>query len=82
MQADRAEKLVAAQKAYTDGLLYLAFDLYRLLADDGHVESQVLVAWTLSQGIGCQKDESQAAVYYERPPLMGIRWAASILVAG
>ncbi|MCR8960562.1 sel1 repeat family protein [Variovorax sp. S2] len=71
MQADRAEKLVAAQKAYTDGLLYLAFDLYRLLADDGHVESQVFVAWTLSQGIGCQKDESQAAVYYERAATHG-----------
>lgn len=44
MHADRAEKLVAAEKAYTDGLLYLVFDLYRRLADDGHVESQVFVA--------------------------------------
>lgn len=71
MHADRTEKLVAAQKAYKDGLLYLAFDLYRLLADDGHVESQVFVAWMLSQGIGCQKDGSQAAAYYERAAAHG-----------
>ncbi|MGJ7583096.1 tetratricopeptide repeat protein, partial [Variovorax sp. RHLX14] len=52
--------------AYKDGLIYLAFDLYQVQADEGHVESQVFVAWMLSQGIGCEKDESQAAVYYER----------------
>lgn len=71
MHADRAEKLVLARKAYTDGLLYLAFDLYQTLADEGHVESQVHVAWMLTQGIGCQKDESRATVYYERAAANG-----------
>jgi TPR repeat protein len=71
MHADRSEKLVAARKAYTDGLLYLAFDLYQVLADEGHVESQVFVAWMLSQGIGCEKNEGQAAAYYERAAVHG-----------
>ncbi|MDH6164878.1 hypothetical protein M2282_000006 [Variovorax boronicumulans] len=57
MHADREEKLVAARKAYTDGLLYLAFDRYQVQANDGHVESEVFVAWMLSQGVGCEKDE-------------------------
>lgn len=71
MHADRTEKLVAAQKAYKGGLLYLAFDLYKVLADEGHVESQVFVAWMLTQGIGCPKDESNAADYYERAAVHG-----------
>jgi TPR repeat protein len=71
MHADREEKLVAARKAYADGLLYLAFDLYQVQADEGHVESQVFVAWMLSQGVGCEKDESQAAAYYERAAVHG-----------
>lgn len=65
MHVDRDEKLIAARKAYKDGLLYLAFDLYQVLADDGHVESQVFVAWMLSQGVGCERDESRATAYCE-----------------
>jgi TPR repeat protein len=71
MHADRTEKLVAASNAYKGGLQYLAFDLYKVLADDGHVESQVFVAWMLTLGIGCQKDEGQAASYYERAATHG-----------
>jgi TPR repeat protein len=52
-------------------LLYLAFDLYQVLADNGHVESQVFVAWMLSQGVGCEKDESRAVAYYERAAAHG-----------
>lgn len=71
MHADRTEKLLNARKAYTDGLLYLAFDLYEVLADEGHVESQFFIAWMLTRGIGCQKDESRAAIYYERAAAHG-----------
>lgn len=51
--------LRAALAAYREGRLGLAFTLYEQLAQDGHVESQVFVAWMLSEGIGCSKDEAR-----------------------
>ena len=65
------ERLLAAYKAYKDGLFHLAFDLYQGLADDGHVESQVFVAWMLTMGVGCRKEESRAAAFYERAAAHG-----------
>lgn len=71
MQADQAEKVAAAFAAYKRGQLYLAFDLYKQLADSGHAESQVFIAWMLSQGIGCSTSEAQAAAYYELAAALG-----------
>jgi TPR repeat protein len=67
----QSEKVRAAFTAYKDGQVNLAFDLYKELADNGHAESQVFIAWMLSQGIGCNKDESKAATYYERAASLG-----------
>lgn len=66
MKARTARKLRAALEAYRKGRLGLAFTLYQQLAHDGHSESQVFVAWMLSEGIGCPKDESTAAMFFEQ----------------
>jgi len=71
MHAEQANKVRDASAAYSENKLYLAFDLYSQLADAGHVESQIFLAWMLSQGIGCTKSEAQAAVYYERAAALG-----------
>ncbi|MEO8024658.1 tetratricopeptide repeat protein [Polaromonas sp.] len=71
MHTEQAEKLSAAFAAYKEGQINLAFDLYKRLADEGHAEGQVFVAWMLSQGIGCTKDEAKAATYYERAAALG-----------
>jgi hypothetical protein len=71
MHTEQANKVHAALAAYRDGRINLAFDLYGQLADEGHVESQIFVAWMLSQGIGCTKDEAKAATYYERAAALG-----------
>ena len=49
----------------------MAYELYKQLADAGQTESQVFVAWMLSLGVGCTKNEAQAAIYYERAAALG-----------
>lgn len=71
MNTEQSEKVRAAFAAYKKGQIYLSFDLYKCLADEGHVESQVFVAWMLTQGVGCTKDEAKAANYYERAAALG-----------
>lgn len=71
MHVEQAEKVAAAFAAYKGGQLHLAFDLYKQLADSGHSESQVFIAWMLSQGIGCTTNETQAATYYEQAATLG-----------
>ena len=71
MHRDQAARVRAAFAAYRTGLANLAFDLYKTLADEGHVESQVFVAWMLSQGIGCTRNDAKAAVYFERAAALG-----------
>jgi TPR repeat protein len=71
MRTEQTEKVRAAFAAYKEGQINLAFDLYKRLADEGHAESQVFIAWMLSQGIGCTKDETKAASYYERAAALG-----------
>ena len=71
MPVEQAEGIRAALAAYEDGQINLAFDLYKRLADEGHAESQVFVAWMLSAGIGCTRDEAKAATYYERAAALG-----------
>ena len=63
--------ICAASIAYKKGLVNLAFDLYKSLADEGHVESQIFVAWMLNQGIGCVKSEEEAKNYFERAASLG-----------
>ena len=71
MDAKQAERLRAALAAYESGHINLAFDLYKSLADEGQADSQIFIAWMLTQGIGCAKDEAKAADYYERAALLG-----------
>lgn len=71
MESRRAERVGAAFEAFKDGRVNLAFDLYKQLADDGHVESQIFTAWMLSQGVGCKKNDVDAAHYYERAAALG-----------
>lgn len=71
MHTEQAEGLRAAFAAYKEGHFNLAFDLYKELADEGHAESQVFIAWMLSQGVGCAKSEAKAATYYERAAELG-----------
>lgn len=71
MDTEQVERLRAAFAAYKSGQINLAFDSYKQLADEGQVDSQIFIAWMLSQGIGCAKDEEKAAHYYERAALLG-----------
>ncbi|MDR6536028.1 tetratricopeptide repeat protein [Variovorax soli] len=71
MHTDQAERVQAAFAAYKGGRVNLAYDLYRQLADEGNAESQIFTAWMLSQGVGCTRDEAQAAIYYERAAALG-----------
>jgi uncharacterized protein len=71
MKSDQADDLNCAFAAHKAGQHNLAFDLYRRLADQGHLESQVFVAWMLSRGVGCDKNEALAATYYERAAALG-----------
>ena len=71
MYATHADELRRASAAYKEGRLYQAFDLYKQLADAGHAESQVFVAWMLSLGVGCTRNEAEAATYYERAAALG-----------
>ena len=71
MLSSQAEKVTAALAAYHAGQLRLAFDLYKQLADAGHIESQVFLAWMMSAGVGCSRNEEQAASYYEKAAALG-----------
>lgn len=71
MKPSQADDLRLALAAHKAGNSNLAFDLYKRLADGGHTDSQVFVAWMLTQGVGCQKDEKLAASYYERAATFG-----------
>ena len=71
MPAPPADLLRRAHAAYKEGDHFLAFELYKQLADAGHTDSQVFVAWMLSLGVGCEKNEAQAAIYYERAAALG-----------
>ena len=67
----QVEKIRAASIAYKKGLVNLAFDLYKSLADEGHVESQIFVAWMFYRGIGCVKNDVEAEKYYQRAASLG-----------
>ena len=71
MLARTPEKLRAALSAHRTGQLGLAFQLYEQLANEGHAESQVFIAWMLSEGIGCSKDEAKAAMFFEKAAALG-----------
>jgi len=71
MYLTHADDLRRANAAYKEGRLRQAFDLYKQLADAGHAESQVFVAWMLSLGVGCTRSEAEAATYYERAAALG-----------
>ncbi len=51
--------------------MHQAFELYEQLANGGHAESQVFVAWMLGLGLGCARSEERAATYYERAAALG-----------
>lgn len=71
MSSYQSERLRSAYEAYRDGEVHRAFALYEELAAEGHAESQVFVAWMLTEGVGCSKDERRAATYYERAASLG-----------
>lgn len=71
MSRSQNELLRMAAVAYRDGQFYLAFDLYKEAADNGSSQGQVFVAWMLSRGIGCVRNEAEAARYYERAAALG-----------
>ena len=66
MDKFQIEKLAAAVHAYKNGLLHLAFDLYKQVADSDHVDSQVFVAWMLENGVGCAENRALSWIYLER----------------
>ena len=77
-QATRAVKtqllsddLAAAKSAYRRHDYVLAFDLYSRLGEEGHVESQLMVAWFLLKGLGVAQDEAGAARWFERAAALG-----------
>ncbi len=62
------EKGIAAYEAND---LPLAYKEFRAAADEGHADSQFNVALMFEQGIGVEKDEAQAVVWYEKSALQG-----------
>lgn len=71
MDSTHANELRRANSAYKAGRLREAFSLYEQLANAGHAESQVFVAWMLSNGLGCAKNDAAAAIFYERAAALG-----------
>ncbi len=62
------EKGIAAYQANN---LSLAYKEFRASADEGHADSQFNVALMFEKGIGVEKDEKQAVVWYEKSALKG-----------
>ncbi len=57
--------------AYQANDLPLAYKEFRASADEGHADSQFNVALMFEKGIGVEKDEKQAVVWYEKSALKG-----------
>lgn len=62
------EKGIAAYQADN---LPLAYKEFRASADEGHADSQFNVALMLEKGMGVEKDEKQAVVWYEKSAVKG-----------
>src|SRR5438552_18709105 len=65
------EDVATAREAFRTKDFERAFSAYRRLAEDGRPECQVFLAWMLTEGIGCARDEVEAAKYYERAASLG-----------
>lgn len=65
------EEMDAARAAFRDKQFELALGRYRILAERSQPECQVFLAWMLTEGIGCQKNEREAALFYERAAALG-----------
>ncbi len=65
------QQMEAARSAFRKGQFQNALDLYRQLAETGQAECQVFLAWMLGEGIGCDKNEADAARFYERAAALG-----------
>ncbi|MEO8614046.1 MAG: tetratricopeptide repeat protein [Luteolibacter sp.] len=57
--------------AYQANNLPLAYKEFRASADEGHADSQFNLALMFEKGIGVEKDEKQAVVWYEKSALNG-----------
>lgn len=62
------EKGIAAYQADN---LPLAYREFRASADEGHADSQFNVALMFEKGMGVEKDEKQAVVWYEKSATQG-----------
>lgn len=49
----------------------VAFEIYHRLGEAGHIDSQLMVAWMLLNGLGVAKDEMAAATWYARSAALG-----------
>jgi uncharacterized protein len=65
------ETLAAAELAYRKHDFAAAFALYSRLGEEGHVDSQLMVAWQLLNGLGVPQDEAGAARWFERAAALG-----------
>lgn len=66
-----SDDLAAAESAYRKHDYALAFNLYLRLAEEGQVESQLMVAWLLLKGLGVVQDEEGSARWFERAAALG-----------
>lgn len=65
------EDLEKADKAYRNHDYVIALDLYSRLGSEGHVDSQLMIAWMLLKGLGVAQDEEGAARWFERAAALG-----------
>lgn len=66
-----AEELCRADGAYRSRDYAVAFEIYLRLGEAGHVESQLMVAWMLLNGLGVAQDEAAAANWYAQSAALG-----------
>lgn len=66
-----AEELRRASEAYRHKRYDVAYRIYRMLAEQGHAESQMFVGWMHLSGLGVASDEAQAAEWFEKAAALG-----------
>jgi TPR repeat protein len=66
MRASSDQLLREAESLYSSGSYDEAFPKYKVLADQGHTESQVLVGWFYQHGLGVQQSEEEAMKWFQR----------------
>lgn len=65
------EEMQDAQSAFEKGNFELAYSRYMRLADKGQSECQAFLGWMLVEGVGCAKDEVEAASWFKKAAEFG-----------